>query len=146
MRKKFLAIMTATIISAPSLFAYHDQDIDHLTAGMPVVFMVTGLKFTPKQHSVVRTALQTWYASECFLSQRFSMDFLVDAEGKATIIQRWPTKESYVRDQKAVVDLNHPAGICGALAKLRMNVVKLAGVKPSDITFNTVTSIASSPR
>ena len=65
MKKKFLAMITAAIISTPTLFAFHDGDTDPLAAGMPVVFMVTGYKFTPEQHSEVRAALQTMYDSEC---------------------------------------------------------------------------------
>ena len=144
--KKFLAMMIATIISVPTLFAFHDEDTDLLTAGMPVVYLVTGFKFTPQQHSAARAALQTVYASECYLSQRFNADLLVDAAGNGTMILRWPTKESYVRDQKAVLDPNHPAGICDALAKFRMNAIKLSGVKPSDVKFTTFTSVATSPR
>ena len=146
MKKKFLALITAAIISAPAVFAFHEEDTGHLIAGMPVVFMATGVKFTPQQHSELRAIAQTWFASECFLSQRMSMDLLVDAEGKGTLVMRWPTKESYIRDQKAILDPNHPAGICDAIAKFRMNTVKLSGVKPSDVKFTTYTSVASSPR
>ena len=146
MKKKFLALITAAIISAPAVFAFHEEDTGHLIAGMPVVFMATGVKFTPQQHSELRAIAQTWFASECFLSQRMSMDLLVDAEGKGTLVMRWPTKESYVRDQKAVLDPNHPAGICDAIAKFQMNSLKLSGVKPSDVKFTTYTSVAPSPR
>ena len=146
MKKKLLAMMIATIISVPTLFAFHDEDTDQLAAGMPVIFMVTGFKFTPQQHSEVRAALQTVSTSECYLSQRFNADVLVDQAGNGTVIMRWPTKESYVRDQKNVLDPNHPAGICGSLAKMRMQAVKMAGVKPSDLKFTTMASIAPSPR
>jgi len=146
MKKKFLALITAAIISAPAVFAFHEEDTGHLIAGMPVVFMATGVKFTPQQHSELRAIAQTWFASECFLSQRMSMDLLVDAEGKGTLVMRWPTKESYIRDQKAILDPNHPAGIFDAIAKFRMNTVKLSGVKPSDVKFTTYTSVAPSPR
>ena len=44
MKKKFLAMMTAAIISAPALFAFHEEDTGHLIAEMPVVFMATGVK------------------------------------------------------------------------------------------------------
>ena len=54
MKKKFLALITADIISAPSLFAFHDEDTSLLTAGMPVVYMVSGFKFTLQQHSEAR--------------------------------------------------------------------------------------------
>ena len=37
-----------------------------------------------------------------------SVDLLLDAAGNGTLVMRWPTKESYVRDQKAVLDPNHP--------------------------------------
>ncbi len=46
------------------------------------------------------------------------MDLLLDEKGNGTLVMRWPTKESYVRDQKAVLDPNHPAGICDAIAKI----------------------------
>jgi hypothetical protein len=146
MKKKLLAMITAAIISTPAVFAFHDEDTDQLAAGMPVIFMVTGFKFTPQQHSEVRAALQTVSTSECYLSQRFNADVLVDQAGNGTVIMRWPTKESYVRDQKNVLDPNHPAGICGSLAKMRMQAVKMAGVKPSDLKFTTMASIAPSPR
>ena len=146
MKNKFLALITAAIICAPAVFAFHEEDTGHLIAGMPVVFMATGVKFTPQQHSELRAIAQTWFASECFLSQRMSMDLLVDEEGNGTLVMRWPTKESYVRDQKNVLDPNHPAGICGSLAKMRMQAVKMAGVKPSDLKFTTMASIAPSPR
>ena len=146
MKKKFLALITATMISAPAVFAFHEADTDHLASGMPVVFTATGLKFTPQQHSELRAIAQTWYSSECFMSSQIDMDVLVDKAGNGTVIMRWPTKESYVRDQKNVLDPNHPAGICGSLAKMRMQAVKMAGVKPSDLKFTTMASIAPSPR
>ena len=146
MKNKFLALLTAAFISAPTLFAFHEEDTGHLIAGMPVAFMVTGVKFTPQQHSELRAIAQTMYASECFLSLRMSVDLLLDAAGNGTLVLRWPTKESYIRDQKAIVDPNHPAGICGAIAKFQMSSAKLAGVKPSAMKFSTMTAIASSPR
>ena len=150
MRKKFLAIMTATIISAPSLFAYHDQDIDHLTAGMPVVFMITGLKFTPKQHSEARAALQTVYASKCYLSQRFNADLLVDAAGNGTMILRWPNKESYEADQKTIAEPSQPQGICKSIANMRTAMGKMlvanGGNPRTDLKASLMTAIASSPR
>ena len=108
MKKKFLALITAAIISAPSLFAFHDEDTSLLTAGMPVVYMVSGFKFTPQQHSEARAALQTVYASKCYLSQRFNADLVVDAAGNGTMILRWPTKESYEADQKTISDPSQP--------------------------------------
>ena len=146
MKKKLLALITTTMISAPTVFAFHEADTDHLASGMPVVFTATGLKFTPQQHSELRAIAQTWYASECFMSSQIDMDVLVDKAGNGTVIMRWPTKESYVRDQKNILDPNHPAGICGSLAKMRMQAVKMAGVKPSDLKFTTMASIAPSPR
>jgi hypothetical protein len=37
MKKKFLAMITAAIISTPALFAFHEEDTGLLTAGMSVV-------------------------------------------------------------------------------------------------------------
>lgn len=113
---------------------------------MPVTFIVTKVKFTPQQHSELRAIVQTMYASECFLSLQMSVDLLLDAAGNGTLVIRWPTKESYIPDQKAVVDLNHPTGVCDAVAKSQMGLEKLAGVKPSDMKFSTMTSIAPSLR
>ena len=118
MKKKLLALVTAAIISTPTLFAFHDEDTDQLAAGMPVVFMVTGYKFTPEQHSEARAALQTMYASECYLSQRFNADLLIDASGNGTMILRWPTKESYMADQKTIADPGQPQGICESIANM----------------------------
>ena len=36
--------------------------------------------------------------------------------------------------------------LCGELNDLRMNTVKLGGIKPTDMKMTLVTSIASSPR
>ena len=139
-------MMAAAFAGAPSLFAFHEEDTGHLLAGMPVTFIVTGVKLTPQQHSELRAIAQTIYASECFLSLRMSVDLLLDAAGNGTLVIRWPTNESYIHDQKAVVDPNHPAGVCDAIAKFQMGLAKLAGVKPSDMKFSTMTSIAPSPR
>ena len=148
--KKFLVMIIAAIISTPTLFAFHDEDTDQLAAGMPVVFMVTGYKFTPEQHSEVRAALQTMYVSECYLSQRFNADLLIDAAGNGTMILRWPTKESYMADQKTISDPNKPMGICESIGKMRMTVGKLIvanGVNPAnDLKASLMTAIASSPR
>ena len=148
--KKFLAMITAAIISTPALFAFHDEDTGLLTAGVPVVYMVSGFKFTPKQHSEARAALQTVYASKCYLSQRFNADLLVDAAGNGTMILRWPTKESYMADQKTISDPNKPMGICESIGKMRMTVGKLIvanGINPaSDLKASLMTAIASSPR
>ena len=150
MKKKLLALVTAAIISTPTLFAFHDEDTDQLADGMPVVFMVTGYKFTPQQHSEARAAMQTMYASECYLSQRFNTDLLIDAAGNGTLILRWPTKESYMADQKTITDPNKPMGICESIGKMRMTVGKLIvanGVNPAnDLKASLMTAIASSPR
>ncbi len=118
-------MITAAIISAPFLFAFHDEDTSLLTAGMPVVFMATGFKFTPQQHWEARAALQTVYASKCYLSQRFNEDLLVVAAGNGTMLLRWPTKESYVADQKTISDPSRPMGICESLGKMRMKLGKM---------------------
>ena len=148
--KKFLAMIIAAIVSTPTLFAFHDEDTGLLTAGMPVVYMVSGFKFTPKQHSEARAALQTVYASKCYLSQRFNADLLVDATGNGTMILRWPTKESYMADQKTISDPSKPMGICESIGKMRMTVGKLVvanGINPaSDLKASLMTAIASSPR
>ena len=150
MKKKLLALVTAAIISTPALFAFHDEDTDQLADGMPVVFMVTGYKFTSQQHSEARAAMQTMYASECYLSQRFNTDLLIDAAGNGTLILRWPTKESYMADQKTITDPNKPMGICESIGKMRMTVGKLIvanGVNPAnDLKASLMTAIASSPR
>ena len=150
MKKKFLAMITAAIISTPALFAFHDENTDQLAAGMPVVFMVTGYKFTPQQHSEARAAFQTMYTSECYLSQRFNADLLIDAAGHGTMVLRWPTKESYMADQKTITDPNKPMGICESIGKMRMTVGKLIvanGVNPAnDLKASLMTAIASSPR
>ena len=150
MKKKFLALITAAIISTPTLFAFHDEDTDQLADAMPVVFMVTGYKFTPQQHSEARAAMQTMYASECYLSQRFNTDLLIDAAGNGTLILRWPTKESYMADQKTISNPNKPMGICESIGKMRMTVGKLIvanGINPaSDLKASLMTAIASSPR
>ena len=148
--KKFLAMITAAIISTPTLFAFHDGDTDQLAAGMPVVFMVTGYKFTPEQHSEARAALQTMYASECYLSQRFNADLLIDEAGNGTMILRWPTKESYLADQKTVSDPSQPMGICESLGNMQMLLGKLhaanGGNPRNDLITSIMTAIASSPR
>ena len=148
--KKFLAMMIATIISVPTLFAFHDEDTDHLAAGMPVIFMVTGFKFTPQQHSEVRAALQTVSTSECYLSQRFNADLLVDAIGNGTMVLRWPNKESYMADQKTIADPSQPQGICESIANMRTAMGKMlvanGGNPRSDLKASLMTAIASSPR
>ena len=148
--KKFLAMIAAAIIITPTLFAFHDGDTDQLAAGMPVVFMVTGYKFTPEQHSEARAALKTMYASECYLSQRFNADLLVDAEGNGTMVLRWPTKESYMADQKTIADSSQPMGICESIGDMRMQLGKLhaanGGNPRNDLKASLMTAIASSPR
>ena len=71
------------------------------------------------------------------MSLQNTVDATVDSEGKAILIMRWATKEAFVHDQKIE---------CDALNDLRMSIGKLGGVKPTDLKFKTVTSIASSPR
>ena len=150
MKKKFLALITAAIISAPTLFAFHDEDTSLLTAGMPVVFMATGFKFTPQQHSEARAALQTVYASKCYLSQRFNADLVVDAAGNGIMILRWPTKESYMADQKTIADPSQPQGICESIANMRTKLGKMlvanGGNPRSDLKASLMTAIATSPR
>ena len=150
MKKKLLALITTTMISAPTVFAFHEADTDHLASGMPVVFTATGLKFTPQQHSELRAIAQTWYASECFMSSQIDMDVLVDKAGNGTVIMRWPTKESYMADQKTISNPNKPMGICESIGKMRMTVGKLIvanGINPaSDLKASLMTAIASSPR
>ena len=150
MKKKFLAMITAAIISTPSLFAFHEEDTGLLTAGMPVVYMVSGFKFTPQQHSKARAALQTVYASKCYLSQRFNADLLIDAAGNGTMILRWPTKESYLADQKTIADPGQPQGICESIANMRTAMGKMlvanGGNPRSDLKASLMTAIASSPR
>ncbi len=69
MKKKFLArIDYRSDYLRTRSFAFHEEDTGHLIAGMPVVTMATGVKFTPQQHSELRAIAQTWFASECFLS------------------------------------------------------------------------------
>ena len=99
--KKFLAIFAAAIINTPVLFAgaHVNIPIDHLVDGMPVVFMVTGQKITPQQHSEFKAVIDEWYASDCFLSQQHSVDIVVDADGAVTHVVRWATKEAYLRDR-----------------------------------------------
>ena len=148
--KKFLAMITAAIISTPALFAFHDEDTGLLTAGMPVVYMVSGFKFTAKQHSEARAALQNVYASKCYLSQRFNADLLVDASGNGTMVLRWPTKESYMADQKTIADSSQPMGICKSIWNMRMQLGKLhaanGGNPGNDLKASLMTAIASSPR
>ena len=150
MKKKFLALITATMISAPTVFAFHEADTDHLASGMPVVFTATGLKFTPQQHSELRAIAQTWFASECFLSQRMTMDLLVDEEGNGTLVMRWPTKESYMADQKTLAEPSQPMGICESLGNMQMLLGKLhaanGGNPRNDLITSIMTAIASSPR
>ena len=148
--KKFLAMITAAIISTPTLFAFHDEDTGLLTAGTPVVYMVSGFKFTPNQHSEARAALQTVYASKCYLSQRFNADLVVDAAGNGTMILRWPNKESYEADQKTIADSSQPMGICESIGNMRMQLGKLhaanGGNPRNDLKASLMTAIASSPR
>ena len=137
MKKIFISIAVAICTCVPSLFAFHDQPTSHLISGEPVMFIATGPKFSPALHDAVKTAIRRYYSSDCFMSQQNNLDVTVDQEGNATIIMRWATKEAFVHDQKIE---------CDALNDLRMSIGKLGGVKPTDLKFKTVTSIASSPR
>ena len=141
MKKNLIAIIAAIFISVPSLFAFHDLATDHLVPGMPVVFIATGPKFPPAMHDAVRTALVRWSSSDCFMSLQNSIDAAVDAEGRGMVIMRWATKEAYVHDQKKM----NPK-LCAPLIDFRKSLVKLGGVKPTDLKFSTFTAIASSPR
>ena len=141
MKKNLIAIIAGIFISVPSLFAFHDLATDHLVPGMPVVFIATGPKFPPSMHDAVRTALGRWSSSDCFMSLQNTVDATVDSEGKATLIMRWATKEAYMHDRKKMTP-----ELCGELKDLRMNTVKLGGIKPTDMKMILVTSIASSPR
>ena len=141
MKKNLIAIISAIFISVPSLFAFHDLATDHLVPGMPVVFIATGPKFPPAMHDAVRTALGRWSSSDCFMSLQNTVDATVDSEGKAILIMRWATKEAYMHDRKKMTP-----ELCGELKNLRMNTVKLGGIKPTDMKMTLVTSIASSPR
>jgi hypothetical protein len=150
MKKKFLALITVAIISTPTLFAFHGSNTDQLADGMPVVFMITGYKFTPQQHSEARAALQTMYASECYLSQRFNVDMLVDAAENGTMMLRWPNKESFMADQKTITDPSQPQGICESIANMRTKMGRMlvanGGDPGSDLKGSLATSIAPSPR
>ena len=150
MKKKLLALITTTMISAPTVFAFHEADTDHLASGMPVVFTATGLKFTPQQHSELRAIAQTWYSSECFMSSQIDMDVLVDQAGNGTVIMRWPTKESYMADQKTLAEPSQPMGICESLGNMQMLLGKLhaanGGNPRNDLITSIMTAIASSPR
>ena len=137
MKKVLISISVAICTCVPSLFAFHDQPTSHLVSGEPVMFIVTGPKFSPASHNAVKTAIGRYYSSDCFMSQQNNLDVTVDQEGNATIIMRWATKEAFIHDQKIE---------CDALNDLRMSIGKLGGVKPTDLKFKTVTSIASSPR
>ena len=141
MKKNLIAIIAGIFISVPSLFAFHDLATDHLVPGMPVVFIATGPKFPPAMHDAVRTALGRWSSSDCFMSLQNTVDATVDSEGKAILIMRWATKEAYMHDRKKMTP-----ELCGELKNLRMNTVKLGGIKPADMKMTLVTSIASSPR
>ena len=141
MKKTFISLALAICTSVPSLYAFHDQSTDHLVSGEPVMFIVTGPKFSPASYDAVRTAIGRYYSSDCFMSQQNNLDVTVDQEGNATIVMRWATKEAYVHDQKKM----NPK-LCAPLIDFRKSMVKLGGVKPTDLKFTTFTAIASSPR
>ena len=68
MKKILIAIIAAAFFSVPSLFAFHDLETNHLVSGMPVLFIVTGPKFPPAKHDAVKTYIEKWYSSDCFMS------------------------------------------------------------------------------
>ena len=86
MKKTLIAIIAAAFISVPSLFAFHDLETNHLVSGMPVLFIVTGPKFPPAKHDAVKTYIEKWYSSDCFMSLQNTVDATVDSEGKAILI------------------------------------------------------------
>ena len=134
--KKFLAILAVAIINTPVLFAgaHVNIPIDHLVDGMPVVFMVTGQKITPQQHSEFKAVIDEWYASDCFLSQQHSVDIVVDADGAVTHVVRWATKEAFLRDR----------GIqCKEMDATFRKITQIGG---ADLKMSATTSIAPSPR
>ncbi len=134
--KKCLAVLAAAIINTPALFAgaHVNIPIDHLVDGMPVIFMVTGQKITPQQHSEFKTAVDEWYASDCFMSQQHSVDIVVDADGSVTHVVRWATKEAFLRDQ----------GIqCEVFESMFGKIAQIGG---ADLKMSATTSIAPSPR
>jgi hypothetical protein len=134
--KKFLAILATAVINTPVLFGggHVNIPIDHLVDGMPVVFMVTGQKITPQQHSEFKAAIDEWYASDCFLSQQHSVDIVVDADGAVTHVVRWATKEAFLRDQ----------GIqCKEFDDMFGKIAQIGG---ADLKMSATTSIAPSPR
>ena len=102
MKKILIALIVATYTSIPSLFAFHDQPTDHLISGKPVMFIVTGPKFSTESHDAISTAIGKWFSSACYMSQQNNMDVTVDSEGNATIIVRWATKEAFIHDQKII--------------------------------------------
>ena len=141
MKKKLIAIIAAAFISIPSIFAFHDLATDHLVPGMPVVFIATGPKFAPAMHDAVKSAVGKWFSSDCFMSLQNTVEALVDSEGRGMVIMRWATKKAYIHDQKKVTP-----ELCDPLKQFRMSMVKLGGVKPTDLKFTTFSAIASSPR
>ena len=112
--------------------------------------MVSSFKFTSQQHTQARAALQTVYASKCYLSQRFNADLLIDAAGNGRMIIRWPTKESYLADQNTIADPSQPQGIYESTANMRTAMGKMlvanGGNPRSDLKASLMTAIASSPR
>ena len=114
--------------------AHVNIPIDHLVDGMPVVFMVTGQKITPQQHSEFKAVIDEWYASDCFLSQQHSVDIVVDADGAVTHVVRWATKEAFLRDR----------GIqCKEMDATFRKITQIGG---ADLKMSATTSIAPSPR
>ena len=63
MKKILIALIVATYTSIPSLFAFHAQPTDHLISGKPVMFIVTGPKFSTESHDAISTAIGKWFSS-----------------------------------------------------------------------------------
>ena len=61
---------------------------------------------------------------------------------------RWPTKESYLADQKTIADSGQPQGICESIANMRTAMGKMlvanGGNPRSDLKASLMTAIASS--
>ena len=84
------------------------------------------------------------------MSSQIDMDVLVDKAGNGTVIMRWPTKESYMADQKTLAEPSQPMGICESLGNMQMLLGKLhaanGGNPRNDLITSIMTAIASSPR
>ena len=141
MKKTLIAIISASFFQRSFIVCISRFGDKSPISGIPVLFIVTGPKFPPAKHDAVKTYVEKWYSSDCFMSLQNTVDATVDSEGKATLIMRWASKEAYMHDRKKMTP-----ELCGELKNLRMNTVKLGGIKPTDMKMTLVTSIASSPR